>query len=85
MRMILPQILIRGIALRKRPWWAAHPEAEMARLRYAWLPFALILAGLIQACGAAAELLAAANIRQLTITRLGSIFPNLTALPKNFT
>ncbi len=35
--------------------------------------------------GAAPELRAAANIRQLSITQRGSMFPNLTALPKNFT
>ena len=35
--------------------------------------------------GAAPELRAAGAIRQLTITQRGSIFPNLTALPKNFT
>jgi len=35
--------------------------------------------------GAAAELKAGGNIRQLTISQRGSIFPNLTALPKNFT
>jgi OmpA-OmpF porin, OOP family len=35
--------------------------------------------------GAAPELKAAGNIRQLTVTQRGSIFPNLTALPKNFT
>lgn len=35
--------------------------------------------------GAAPELRAAGNIRQLTITQRGSLFPNLTSLPKNFT
>jgi outer membrane protein OmpA-like peptidoglycan-associated protein len=35
--------------------------------------------------GAAPELKAGGNIRQLTITQRGSIFPNLTSLPKNFT
>ncbi len=35
--------------------------------------------------GAAAELRAAGKIRQLTFTQRGSIFPNLTNLPKNFT
>lgn len=35
--------------------------------------------------GVAPELKAAGNIRQLTVTQKGSIFPNLTALPKNFT
>lgn len=35
--------------------------------------------------GAAPELRAAGNIRQLTITKGGSMIPNLTALPKNFT
>ena len=35
--------------------------------------------------GAAPELKAAGNIRQLTVTQRGSIFPNLTALPQNFT
>jgi OOP family OmpA-OmpF porin len=35
--------------------------------------------------GAAPELRAAGSVRQLTITQRGSIFPNLTALPKNFT
>ncbi|MBZ5586247.1 MAG: OmpA family protein, partial [Acidobacteriia bacterium] len=35
--------------------------------------------------GAAPELKAAGNIRQLTITQRGSMIPNLTALPKNFT
>ncbi|HEY3441709.1 MAG TPA: OmpA family protein [Paludibaculum sp.] len=35
--------------------------------------------------GAAPELRAAGALRQLTITGRGSIFPNLTALPKNFT
>ncbi len=35
--------------------------------------------------GAAPELKAGGNIRQLTVTARGSMFPNLTALPKNFT
>src|SRR5664279_2931743 len=35
--------------------------------------------------GAAPELKAAGNVRQLTVTQRGSIFPNLTALPQNFT
>ena len=35
--------------------------------------------------GAAPELRASDNIRQLTIVQRGSLFPNLTALPKNFT
>ncbi len=35
--------------------------------------------------GSAAELRSAGAIRQLTITQRASIFPNLTALPKNFT
>jgi len=35
--------------------------------------------------GAAPELKAAGNIRQLTANQRGSILPNLTALPKNFT
>ena len=35
--------------------------------------------------GAAPELKTAGSIRQLTITQRGSIFPNLTTLPKNFT
>jgi outer membrane protein OmpA-like peptidoglycan-associated protein len=35
--------------------------------------------------GAAPELKAAGDLRQLTITQRGSIFPNLTALPANFT
>ena len=35
--------------------------------------------------GAAPELRAAGNVRQLTITQRGSMFPNLTNLPKNFT
>ena len=35
--------------------------------------------------GAAPELKSAGSIRQLTVTQRGSIFPNLTALPKNFT
>jgi outer membrane protein OmpA-like peptidoglycan-associated protein len=35
--------------------------------------------------GAAPGLRAAGAVRQLTITQRGSIFPNLTALPKNFT
>ncbi len=35
--------------------------------------------------GASPELRAAGAVRQLTITQRGSIFPNLTALPKNFT
>ena len=35
--------------------------------------------------GAAPELRAAGNIRQLTVTQRGSIFPNITTLPKNFT
>jgi OOP family OmpA-OmpF porin len=35
--------------------------------------------------GSAPELRAAGNIRQLTVTQRGSIFPNVTALPKNFT
>lgn len=35
--------------------------------------------------GAAPELRAAGDLRQLTVTARGSLFPNLTALPKNFT
>jgi OmpA-OmpF porin, OOP family len=35
--------------------------------------------------GAAPELKAGGNIRQLSVTQRGSIFPNLTTLPKNFT
>jgi outer membrane protein OmpA-like peptidoglycan-associated protein len=35
--------------------------------------------------GAAPELREAGKIRQLTVTARGSMFPNLTALPKNFT
>ncbi len=35
--------------------------------------------------GAAPELRAAGDVRQLTISQRGSIFPNITALPKNFT
>ncbi len=35
--------------------------------------------------GSAPELREGGGIRQLTITQRGSIFPNLTALPKNFT
>lgn len=35
--------------------------------------------------GAAPELRAAGNVRQLTVTQRGSIFPNITALPQNFT
>ncbi len=35
--------------------------------------------------GAGPELQAAGDIRQLTVTQRGSIFPNITALPKNFT
>lgn len=35
--------------------------------------------------GAAPELRAAGPVRQLTITQRGSIFPNLKALPENFT
>ena len=35
--------------------------------------------------GAAPELRAAGKIKQLTVTARGSLFPNLTALPKNFT
>ncbi len=35
--------------------------------------------------GAAPELRAAGSIRELSISQRGSIFPNLTALPKNFT
>jgi len=35
--------------------------------------------------GAAPELQAAGNVRQLTISQRGSILPNITSLPKNFT
>jgi OmpA-OmpF porin, OOP family len=35
--------------------------------------------------GAAPELRASGNVRQLTVTQRGSIFPNVTSLPKNFT
>jgi len=35
--------------------------------------------------GAAPELRASGDVRQLTIVQRGSIFPNITALPKNFT
>jgi OmpA-OmpF porin, OOP family len=35
--------------------------------------------------GAAPELRAAGSVRQLTMLQRGSIFPNITALPKNFT
>jgi OmpA-OmpF porin, OOP family len=35
--------------------------------------------------GAAPVLKAAGDLRQLTITQRGSIFPNITSLPKNFT
>ena len=35
--------------------------------------------------GAAPELRASGNIRQLSVTQRGSIFPNITSLPKNFT
>ncbi len=35
--------------------------------------------------GSAPELRSAGNIRQLTVTQRGSMFPNITALPKNFT
>jgi outer membrane protein OmpA-like peptidoglycan-associated protein len=35
--------------------------------------------------GAAPELMAGGGIRQLTVKQRGSIFPNLAALPKNFT
>lgn len=35
--------------------------------------------------GAAPELQAAGDIRQLTVSQRGSILPNITALPKNFT
>jgi outer membrane protein OmpA-like peptidoglycan-associated protein len=35
--------------------------------------------------GSAPELRSAGNIRQLTVTQRGSIFPNITALTKNFT
>jgi OOP family OmpA-OmpF porin len=35
--------------------------------------------------GAAPELRAGGNVRQLTILQRGSIFPNITTLPKNFT
>ncbi len=35
--------------------------------------------------GAAPELRAAGSVRQLTVTQRGSIFPNITTLPKNFT
>lgn len=35
--------------------------------------------------GAAPELRAAGDLRQLTITKRGSLFPNLTNLPSNFT
>jgi outer membrane protein OmpA-like peptidoglycan-associated protein len=35
--------------------------------------------------GAAPQLMAAGDIRQLSISAKGSLFPNLTALPKNFT
>jgi len=35
--------------------------------------------------GAAPELREGAGVRQLTVTQRGSIFPNITALPKNFT
>ena len=35
--------------------------------------------------GAAPQLKAAGNIRQLTVTQRGSIFPNITELPANFT
>jgi len=35
--------------------------------------------------GAAPELKAAGNVRQLTVSQRGSMFPNITALPKNFT
>jgi OOP family OmpA-OmpF porin len=35
--------------------------------------------------GAAPELRASGTVRQLTILQRGSIFPNLTSLPKNFT
>jgi OOP family OmpA-OmpF porin len=35
--------------------------------------------------GSAPQLKAAGDVRQLTITQSGSIFPNLTTLPKNFT
>ncbi|MBL0161690.1 MAG: OmpA family protein [Bryobacterales bacterium] len=35
--------------------------------------------------GAAPELRAAGDVRQLTATARGTMFPNLTALPKNFT
>ncbi|MGC4048221.1 MAG: OmpA family protein [Paludibaculum sp.] len=35
--------------------------------------------------GAAPDLQAAGDVRQLLVTRNGSLFPNITALPKNFT
>lgn len=35
--------------------------------------------------GAAPDLQAAGDVRQLLVTRSGSLFPNITALPKNFT
>jgi OmpA-OmpF porin, OOP family len=35
--------------------------------------------------GAAPELRASGDVRQLTITQRGSLFPNIKALPKNFT
>jgi OOP family OmpA-OmpF porin len=35
--------------------------------------------------GAAPELRASGNVRQLTVLQRGSIFPNVTSLPKNFT
>ncbi|MCX6631454.1 MAG: OmpA family protein, partial [Candidatus Solibacter sp.] len=77
---------------------ASSPQPEMTTLKSAFIPgektiffddFSDMSAGdappHFKIRGGAPELRAAGAVRQLTATSRGSMFPNLTSLPKNFT
>lgn len=87
-----------GMALAQAPPPAAASQPEMTTLKSSFVPgdktlffddFTDMTADdappHFKVRGAAPELRAAGSVRQLTVTQRGSIFPNITALPKNFT
>lgn len=97
-RALLLSSLVLPIAALAAPQGAATAQPEMATLKATFIPgdktifyddFTDMTADdappHFKVRGAGVSLKAGGSVRQLTITQRGSLFPNLTALPKNFT
>jgi outer membrane protein OmpA-like peptidoglycan-associated protein len=97
LRTVLPFMLIHACAV-LAPLLSQTAQPEMTALKSTFVPGAKTIfyddfsdmapdspPPHFKVRGAAPQLMAAGDTRQLTITARGSLFPNITSLPKNFT